>query len=131
MERRSPLTLVVLASLSLSVPVSAAEGQTATPPAPVTAPVTPVPTSTAPSPTTAPAAAPTSATTPESASATDRGNRSVHDEMTCRMMKVTGSRVRKEKVCSTRGTTSNSQEWLRNQQDRGANEGSAAVVNGG
>jgi hypothetical protein len=44
-------------------------------------------------------------------------------EVTCRMVKVTGSRVRKEKVCSTRGTTRNAQEWLRNQQDRGANEG--------
>jgi len=131
MKKRSPLALVVLASLSLSAPVSVADGQSAAPPAPVTAPATPAPASTAPSSPTAPAAAPASTATPESASAAAGENRSVHDEMTCRMVKVTGSRVRKEKVCSTRGTTRNSQEWLRNEQDGGANEGSAAVVNGG
>ena len=71
--------------------------------------------------TSAPATAPTVANAKPAA----------EQQVVCRVMKVTGSRLRTERVCSSRGTSDNAQEWLKNQQDHGANEGSNAVVNGG
>lgn len=47
------------------------------------------------------------------------------------MVKVTGTRLRKERVCTSNVTREQSAEWLRNQQDHGNNVGSNAVVNGG
>jgi hypothetical protein len=49
----------------------------------------------------------------------------------CRTMRVTGSRLRKERVCSSRSTTDDAQDWLKRQQENGANRGSGADVNGG
>ena len=52
-------------------------------------------------------------------------------EVVCRMVKVTGTRLRKERVCTSNVTREQSAEWLRNQQDHGNNIGSNAAVNGG
>ena len=52
-------------------------------------------------------------------------------EIVCRMVKVTGTRLRKERVCTSNATREQSAEWLRNQQDHGNNIGSNALVNGG
>ena len=52
-------------------------------------------------------------------------------EVVCRMVKVTGTRLRKERVCTSNVTREQSAEWLRNQQDHGNNIGSNALVNGG
>lgn len=50
---------------------------------------------------------------------------------TCRTVKVTGSRVRTQKICTTRGSEQGSQEWLRDQQHRGTSEGRNGVNGGG
>lgn len=49
----------------------------------------------------------------------------------CRTVRVTGSRLRKERVCSSRSSTQDAQEWLKQQQEQGAHRGSGADVNGG
>jgi len=81
----------------------------------------------------APAASTPAAITPAPAAAPAVANAkpAAEQQVVCRVMKVTGSRLRKERVCSSRGTSDNAQEWLKEQQDKGANEGSNAVVNGG
>ena len=68
---------------------------------------------------------------PAAAPAVANAKPAAEQQVVCRVMKVTGSRLRKERVCSSRGTSDNAQEWLKEQQDKGANEGSNAVVNGG
>lgn len=49
-------------------------------------------------------------------------------KVTCRNEKVTGSSFRTRKVCSTPESESGSQEWVRNQQQRGA-IGASAIPN--
>jgi len=95
--------VLVLAAMTLPLRAQQAETPTATP-----APPTPA------------AAAPQAA-----ASAAPEA------EIVCRMVKVTGTRLRKERVCTSNVTREQSAEWLRNQQDHGNNVGSNAVVNGG
>jgi hypothetical protein len=50
---------------------------------------------------------------------------------TCRTVKVTGSRVRTQRVCTTRDSERGSQDWLRDQQHRGSSEGRNGVNGGG
>jgi len=51
-------------------------------------------------------------------------------KMVCRTEKVTGSSLRTRKVCSTPDSESGSQEWVREQQQRGA-IGASSILNGG
>jgi len=50
-------------------------------------------------------------------------------QVTCREEKKTGSRLQKQKVCSTPDSQKNSGDWVREQQARGA-IGASAIVNG-
>lgn len=77
------------------------------------------------SPSAAPADAPTTATAP-AAEAT-----ASEPEVVCRKVKSTGSRVRQETVCITRGGSAAAREWLRNQQNQALPRASDADVNGG
>lgn len=51
-------------------------------------------------------------------------------KMTCKTVKVTGSKVRSRKVCTTPDQTAGAGEWVRQQQDRGGLEASRALNNG-
>jgi hypothetical protein len=50
-------------------------------------------------------------------------------QVTCRTEKKTGSRLQKQKVCSTPDSQKSSGDWVREQQARGA-IGASAIVNG-
>ncbi|NBN90473.1 MAG: hypothetical protein EBU76_04470 [Gammaproteobacteria bacterium] len=50
-------------------------------------------------------------------------------ETICRDVRSTGSRLRKERVCTTRSTSRDVKDWLKRQQERGATDN--AGVNGG
>lgn len=52
-------------------------------------------------------------------------------EMVCRQVKSTGSRVRKETVCVTRGGSQDARNWIKNQQNQALPRASNADVNGG
>jgi hypothetical protein len=87
-----------------------------------------------------PTAPPVSGGAPETAPATndqavpnmdgaaDKGSAAT---TTCRTVKVTGSRVRTQRVCTTRDSERGSQDWLRDQQHRGSSEGRNGVNGGG
>ena len=49
----------------------------------------------------------------------------------CRSVKMTGSRVRRTRVCTTPNQERAAQDWLRQQQNNSATESSNAAVNGG
>ena len=51
-------------------------------------------------------------------------------KMTCRTVKVTGSNLRKRKVCSTPDSQDGAADWIRAQQDRGAMNASAVLNTG-
>jgi len=116
------LTLALL--LTFSAPASATEppkgAAASTGPASASAPVA-GPTST----TTAPAGA---ASDPASAQPTAATN-AEPQKVVCRDEKVTGSKLRSRKVCSTPDSESKSGDWVRNQQARGA-IGASAILNG-
>lgn len=83
---------------------------------------TPMPTATAAEATaTAPAAA--------AAHAAGAADAKAEPEMICRNVRSTGSRLRKERVCTTRSSSKDSKDWLKRQQERGATDN--AGVNGG
>lgn len=104
-------------------PVSAAEPPQATPaqtgatstPAPAAGTATTVP---------APAGPASEATATKTAAATTEPPKVV-----CRDEKVTGSKLRSRKVCSSADSESKSGDWVRNQQARGA-IGASAILNG-
>lgn len=77
------------------------------------------------------AAAATAAETASAAAAPPSTAAATEPEVVCHMVKITGSRLRKERVCTSNVTREQSAEWLRNQQDHGNNIGSNAAVNGG
>ena len=105
MKTRNIIFVPVLVLAAMTLPLRAQQAET-----PTATPAPPTPT----------AAAPQAA-----ASAAPEA------EIVCRMVKVTGTRLRKERVCTSNVTREQSAEWLRNQQDHGNNVGSNAVVNGG
>ena len=80
---------------------------------------------------TAAAAAATAAETASAAAAPPSTAAATEPEVVCHMVKITGSRLRNERVCTSNVTREQSAEWLRNQQDHGNNIGSNAAVNGG
>lgn len=101
-------------------------------PSPEPAAVAPATTTAAPA--AAPAAAPVAApaTSGEPVARADAGSDGkASTTPTCRTVKVTGSRVRTQKVCTTRDSERGSQEWLRDQQHRGSSEGRNGVNGGG
>lgn len=73
-----------------------------------------------------PTATATEATASAPAAAADA---KAEPEMICRNVRSTGSRVRKERVCTTRSTSKDAKDWLKRQQERGATDN--AGVNGG
>ncbi len=86
-------------------------------------------------------AATTGPTTPAAAAATAQGvtitdvngtnveAAKAEPETICRDVRSTGSRLRKERVCTTRSTSRDFKDWLKRQQERGATDN--AGVNGG
>jgi len=52
-------------------------------------------------------------------------------EVVCRTVRSTGSRLRKERVCTSRGATKNAQDWLKRQQTQGTSSSDADVNGGG
>lgn len=119
MKTRNILFVPVLVLTAMTLPVHAQQAETPT--------ATPAP------PTQAAATAAAAATTAAAAAAAPQAAASTapEAEIVCRMVKVTGTRLRKERVCTSNVTREQSAEWLRNQQDHGNNVGSNAVVNGG
>lgn len=75
-----------------------------------------------PAPATNAGSSPAAATSPPTAEAAKK--------MVCRTEKVTGSSLRTRKICSTPDSVSGSQDWIRDQQQRGA-IGASAILNGG
>ena len=61
----------------------------------------------------------------------DAAKTSTAGAVVCRTVRVTGSRLRKERVCSTQSSSQDAQDWLKRQQENGANRGSSSDVNGG
>jgi hypothetical protein len=84
-------------------------------------------------PATAPAAAqaaPVAAEAPATTAAPAAGDKpKAAAQVTCREEKRTGSRLQKQKVCSTPDSQKGSADWVREQQARGA-IGASAIVNG-
>lgn len=69
--------------------------------------------------------------TTEPATSGDAAKTSTAGAVVCRTVRVTGSRLRKERVCSTQSSSQDAQDWLKRQQENGANRGSSSDVNGG
>lgn len=93
-------------------------------------PVTPPPAATA-----TPAATPT-ATAPQQAAAAadakaDAKKQDDKDKVVCRTVRVTGSNVRTQRVCTTPAQEEQSQEWMRKRQDRSGIENGGLIQSGG
>ena len=73
----------------------------------------------------------TTSSTPASDAANSKSVASAESpKVICRNEKVTGSKLRSRKVCSSPDSESKSGDWVREQQARGA-IGAGAIVNGG
>jgi hypothetical protein len=90
---------------------------------------------TGPASTAAPAAGPSNTTTAPAGPASDAAvaqptaATAEPQKVVCRDEKVTGSKLRSRKVCSTPDSESKSGDWVREQQARGG-IGASAIVNG-
>lgn len=128
------LSLAILLSLTLLQPADALPQSSNPPPSTDNAAGTPSTPGAPAAVTESGAAAASSGTANGSAAPGPAATASTADapqQIVCRTMRVTGSRLRKERVCSSRSTTDDAQDWLKRQQENGANRGSGADVNGG
>ena len=121
--------LIALSSLPATLFAQSAGGDTAA-------------ASAATSPAVAPAAAPATApmaqapatpapATPAPAEPVANPNLAGETEVVCRTVRVSGSRLRKEKICTSRAGAQDAREWVKRHQDHSSAAGSAADVNGG
>lgn len=78
---------------------------------------------------TTPPTAAAGATPAETAPANAEAVKTAEPAMVCRTVRVTGSRLRKERVCTTKSSSKDAQDWLQRQQEKGATLNSD--VNGG
>ena len=127
--------LAMAASLLALLPASASAAQAASDPA-----APPASSTSAAAPSKAPAAVPTtvagaSSVDPKAAATADAakgtsGPGKEPPKVVCRSEKVTGSKLRTRKVCSTPDSMDSSGDWVREQQARGA-IGASAILSGG
>lgn len=89
-------------------------------------PVTPPPAATA-----TPAATPTATAPQQAAAAADAKKQDDKDKVVCRTVRVTGSNVRTQRVCTTPAQEEQSQEWMRKRQDRSGIENGGLIQSGG
>lgn len=111
------LLTAMVSPLSAAEPPQAAPTQAGTPSAPPTT-------------STAPGAAPAATSAPAGDAASAKPTAAAEPaKVVCRDEKVTGSKLRSRKVCSSADSESKSGDWVRNQQARGA-IGASAILNG-
>lgn len=117
--------LIALTSLPATLFAQSTNGETVSPAAtnataavPVAAPAVP-----------APATPPPATSAP--AEPVANPNLAGETEVVCRTVRVSGSRLRKERVCTSRAGAQDAREWVKRHQDHSSAAGSAADVNGG
>lgn len=127
------LTVSSLLILAQSAPALHAQDAPSAAVQPSAAAVTP-----AANPVAAPAATPAAAaatTTPKQVAAADAKadakKQDDKDKVVCRTVRVTGSNVRTQKVCTTPAQEEQSQEWMRKRQDRSGIENGGLIQSGG